>query len=80
MAADPTTADGVRAIITGLRLGLASYVSGTTFQDRGVTYRSTDEILQAITYFEGLLARIVGRSKKQTLVVGQKGFNPPRCF
>ncbi len=79
MAADPTTAAGLREIITGLQVGLSSHVSGTTFQFRGVTYRSADEILKAIAYFEGLLKSLNGRSK-QTLVVGSKGLGPARPF
>ena len=80
MALDPTTADGVREIITLLETqGLATVYSGTTFQFRSVTYRTVEEITAAIAYWNGKLRALVGGSK-QTLVVGSKGFGPARWF
>ncbi len=47
------------------------------FADRRVTYRSFDEIEQAINYYKRLLAELgVGRSR-QSYAVASKGFGCP---
>jgi len=79
MAVTPYTEDDLRTIIRGLEAGLSGFVSGTSFQFRSVTYRSTDEILVAIRYFEALLLALSGRGK-QTLVVSRKGFSVGRFW
>lgn len=59
--------------ISTLEQGLARVEAGSTFADRGVTYRSVDQILSAIDYWRSKLATLLGRPK-QTLLVASKGF------
>lgn len=59
--------------ISTLQEGLVKVQAGVTFADRGVTYRSVDDILSAIDYWRSQLASAVSRPK-QTMLVASKGF------
>jgi hypothetical protein len=59
--------------ITQLESALARGEQSVSFSDRSATYRSVEEITQAIAYFEQKLRDLTGRSK-QSLGVASKGF------
>jgi hypothetical protein len=61
--------------ITQLESALARGEQSVSFSDRSATYRSVEEITQAIAYFEQKLRDLTGRSK-QSLGVASKGFWP----
>lgn len=59
--------------ITTLETALARGERSVTFADRSVTYRSTQELRDALSYFSGLLNQLQSRSR-QSLGVASKGF------
>ena len=65
----------IEAKIETLEGGLSVIESGTTFSDRGVTYRTVEELQAAISYWERKLAALdSGSRRRQTLVYASKGF------
>ena len=54
----------IRTRITTLEGGLAKIESGADFSDRGVRYRTPDELLKAIAYWQGLLRDLLGRPRQ----------------
>lgn len=59
--------------IATLEGGMALVEAGTTFADRGVTYRSAEQLTAQISYYQGRLNSLLGRAR-QTLIVSSKGF------
>lgn len=59
--------------ITALESALARGERNVTFKDRSVTYRSTQELREALSYFSGLLNQLQARPR-QSLGVASKGF------
>jgi hypothetical protein len=69
------TVEQIEAKIATLETGLVQVARGVTFADRGVTYKSPDELEQAIAYWQRKLAEASGttRRAKQTYMVGGRG-------
>lgn len=68
------TASDLQAIRTAIARGERS----VQFADRGVTYRSMEELLAAESRIsQALDAATTPRRSKQSRLVASKGFNPP---
>lgn len=63
----------IEAALDKLRTALARGEQSVTFADRGLTYKSTDQIIAAIREFEGMLATASERPR-QFLGYSRKGF------
>lgn len=71
----PLTDEQVAAAITAIQSALARGELTVEYQDRRVTYRSVDELRNALDYFEVLSADASGtRRPKQSFAVASKGF------
>lgn len=64
-----------QAARAALQAALAKGERSVQFSDRAVTYRSADELRDAIAYYDGLIARLSGGRKRQVLAVASKGFD-----
>ena len=80
MVTTPYTVDELRERIRTLEDGLVKIEKGVQFADRGVTYKTADEITPSLVYFKNELATLLAPGattparSKQTLGVSRNGF------
>lgn len=68
------TEEQITERIETLELGLSTVEAGATFADRGVTYRSVEQIKAAIAYWQNKLDALGGGHSRQFFGVASKGF------
>jgi len=67
------TSEQLQASIAKIETALSRGELRVQFADRMVEYRSVEELMRALEYFKGELARMAGRRRQWNLVAG-KGF------
>jgi hypothetical protein len=76
----PYTVDELRERIRTLENGLAKIEKGVQFADRGVTYKTADELTPSLVYFKDQLAALLATGttvpvrSKQTFGTSSNGF------